>query len=89
MSDEGQKHEIELAVIHCSECDVVFGVTSSFKARRTSDKRTFHCPNGHGQWYPAKCECGAIFKKDASLAEHQGDCGTHIDKLLGITGDSG
>ena len=81
------KHEVELKPVHCPDCDVLFGVSVSFMKRRKEDYRVFYCPNGHPQWYPARCVCGANFGADDALREHEKDCGVHIDTLLGIGTD--
>lgn len=43
-------------VIHCSSCNVAFGLQDSFIRNRRGDRKTFYCPNGHSQWYPGETD---------------------------------
>ena len=40
----------------CSECGVVFGMTSIFKESRKNDHRAWYCPNGHARILTGKSE---------------------------------
>ena len=35
--------------ITCCNCGIIFGVPDQWLSSRRDDKRTFYCPNGHGQ----------------------------------------
>lgn len=41
-----------LIAVDCPECGVVFGLSLTFQGRRREDGETFHCPNGHSNYYP-------------------------------------
>lgn len=53
----------------CSECGVPFAAPDTFFSKRREDHRTFYCPNGHGQHYPAKSEAEKL--RDELAAEKQ------------------
>jgi hypothetical protein len=40
----------------CSECGIVYGLESTYRARRRKDHDTWWCPNGHGQCYRGKTD---------------------------------
>lgn len=40
----------------CSECGIRYMVPAEWRERRAADHGTFHCPNGHGQYIPAKSD---------------------------------
>jgi predicted RNase H-like nuclease (RuvC/YqgF family) len=35
----------------CCNCGISFALTTELKKQRKSDYKTFHCPNGHPQFY--------------------------------------
>lgn len=35
----------------CFECGILFGMPDHYQIKRREDKKTFYCPNGHGQAY--------------------------------------
>lgn len=45
--------EIKLEEHTCAaeDCGITFWFTEAYGERRRSDKRSFHCPNGHGMSY--------------------------------------
>lgn len=43
-----------LYVTECARCGVEFAITGDYEKRRREDKKTFHCPNGHIQYFPGK-----------------------------------
>jgi hypothetical protein len=43
--------EIEMVLVTCCECGVIFGLESGYRSVLQKNGKTFHCPNGHGQWY--------------------------------------
>lgn len=45
---------VTLVLETCINCDVVFGLESTYLERRQKDHRIFYCPNGHGQRYPTE-----------------------------------
>ena len=45
-----------LETIQCSACAILFGVPQQWEQERREDHKTFHCPNGHSQWYPYETE---------------------------------
>ena len=47
---------MKLVTEECYSCHVLFAITDDFKRERLRDKRTFYCPNGHGQCYQGKTE---------------------------------
>jgi len=38
---------IELTVMDCARCGVVFGISTQLEQRRREDGQAFYCPNGH------------------------------------------
>ena len=40
----------------CSECGVPFALEAGYMRQRRDDHGTFHCPNGHRQYYPGKSD---------------------------------
>ena len=44
--------EFEIEV--CINCQVTFAVTDEYAKARRRDHKSFRCPNGHSQYYPAK-----------------------------------
>ena len=38
---------VELYVLDCGECGVIFALTTDYETRRRADGKTFYCPNGH------------------------------------------
>ena len=59
--------QIEIVSEICVACGVTFGLTGDYQKRRQWDHKTFYCPNGHGQLYPAKNEA----EKLAEELEHE------------------
>jgi DNA-binding transcriptional regulator YiaG len=47
---------IEFRTEQCCNCGVAFAMTADFMRRRRNDRKTFFCPNGHGQHYVGKTE---------------------------------
>jgi hypothetical protein len=45
--------ELRLMAIECCSCGVPFGIGAHFQKARRADQRTFFCPNGHSNYYPA------------------------------------
>jgi hypothetical protein len=45
-----------LTHVECASCGVVFGMTADFTQRRRDDHKTFHCPNGHHQYFYGETE---------------------------------
>ncbi len=58
-----------LFAVECIDCGVIFGVTDTYEKRRRGDHGTFHCPNGHPQFYPAKNEAEKL--RDQLAAERR------------------
>lgn len=54
---------IEAKTVVCSECGIPFSVPDSYQKRLRSTHETFYCPNGHGQWYPAKSKTEILEEK--------------------------
>lgn len=46
--------ETGLCLEKCCNCGVTFAVPDTFQQERKRDHQTFHCPSGHGQYYPGK-----------------------------------
>lgn len=42
---------VHFNVIECYKCGVMFGMTAEMDSNRHKDKKSFYCPNGHGQVY--------------------------------------
>lgn len=43
---------VELYVLDCASCGVVFGINRDYERRRRDDARQFYCPNGHSNsWH--------------------------------------
>ena len=40
--------------LHCSECGIIFTVPDSYERSLKNTHRTFWCPNGHAQHFPAE-----------------------------------
>jgi hypothetical protein len=38
----------------CYSCGVLFGMAEDLRDNRLRDRRSFYCPNGHGQSYTGK-----------------------------------
>jgi len=51
---------IELGRCQCSECGMVYYVPVSWRKQRNKDHATFYCPNGHGQYIPAKSDADLL-----------------------------
>jgi hypothetical protein len=49
-------------------CGVPFAFSTEFERRRRADHKTFHCPNGHEQYYSAKSDAERA-RERAELAE--------------------
>lgn len=50
-------YDVELDVIECYKCGVMFGITSDLnKTLHRNHDQSFYCPNGHGQVYTGKTE---------------------------------
>lgn len=56
------------SIQHCSECGVGFGISVAFRAERISDRRSFHCPWGHSQWFPGKTDEQRVKELQAQIA---------------------
>lgn len=40
--------------IVCFECGITFGLVDDHVVHLKNSRGTFHCPNGHAQWFPGK-----------------------------------
>lgn len=38
----------------CSQCGILFAISSGFFKARNEDEGDFYCPSGHGQHYPSE-----------------------------------
>ncbi len=47
---------IEFVIEYCCNCHIPFAMSRSFKDARLKDRKSFHCPAGHGQYYTGKSE---------------------------------
>ena len=47
---------ITLTHVECSECGINYGLSGHYERKRTEDHKTFYCPNGHNQHFPAESE---------------------------------
>ena len=56
------------SILHCSSCGVGFGLESSFRERRLSDRKSFYCPWGHSQWFPGKTDAQIVSELKAQIA---------------------
>lgn len=45
-----------MVVLKCSQCGVPFGLEQEYKNNMVRKRETFHCPNGHRQWFPGKTD---------------------------------
>lgn len=57
--------------IDCSECGLTFGISTTFEQRRRTDKRSFYCPNGHGQYFPGPSKVEQERDAARALAERE------------------
>ncbi len=64
---------VELNLVGCSACGVIYGLPAVFEQARHDDKEDWHCPNGHVQHYPGKPvhDCLSDAKRDARLLREQ------------------
>lgn len=49
-------HTVGFYVEHCCNCGVAFAMTADLQKRRRGDRKSFYCPNGHGQHYTGLSE---------------------------------
>lgn len=61
-------HDVDLDVIQCYLCGVIFGMNSDMNKKRIQDHREWYCPNGHPQVYTGKTEAQKLKEQ---LAEEQ------------------
>ncbi len=47
---------IEMALIECASCNLIFAVTRDFQRDRRNDHKEFYCPKGHFNYYPQKSD---------------------------------
>jgi len=45
-----------MAELHCSNCGILFGMPDFYEKKRRQDHKSFYCPNGHSQYFPAESE---------------------------------
>ena len=45
---------VSLELVVCYTCGVTFGLPAEFDQNRRGDKKLWHCPNGHEQYYTGK-----------------------------------
>ncbi|CPV56456.1 hypothetical protein [Mycobacteroides abscessus] len=59
-------------VIHCVRegCGVPYALNDEFVRQRRKDHKSWHCPNGHSQYYPQKNETEEA-KARAAMLERQ------------------
>lgn len=56
MSQVTVQHRVELRTTECYLCGVIFGMPAELYGYRLNDRKTFYCPNGHGQIFGGKTE---------------------------------
>jgi len=44
------------ALNRCSDCGLSYATPEAWQNQRRRDHKTFYCPNGHGQHYPAESD---------------------------------
>jgi hypothetical protein len=63
--------DVEMNIIHCSECGMPFGVTEDRVERLRECHNTFYCPSGHSQFFPQKTKAemlqDKIFSKNREI----------------------
>jgi hypothetical protein len=47
---------VNLEPVSCSSCGVLFGLPEEFYEQRVRDHKSWHCPNGHSQYFAAETE---------------------------------
>ena len=47
---------VDFEVEQCIRCEVTFALTVAYAKARRKDHKSFRCPNGHMQYYPAKSD---------------------------------
>lgn len=66
---------VEFQVIQCAACNMAWGLSTDFIARRRNDHKTFYCPNGHSNVYNGKSEAEKLREQlartDANLAQER------------------
>jgi hypothetical protein len=53
----------------CCNCGVLFGMPIDMKSELRRSKRTFYCPNGHGNVYAGKTEAEKLREEAGKLRE--------------------
>lgn len=51
MAKKSTDANIDIDIIDCPNCGVLFGIPPGFEYRRRADGRLFYCPNGHSMSY--------------------------------------
>ena len=58
---------IEMAVITCADCGIIFAITKDRQGRLSECHNSFYCPSGHGQNYPESTEADILKKRIKEL----------------------
>jgi len=48
--------EFVMHTLKCCVCGIPYGLPDYFATQRRDDHKTFYCPNGHSEYYPAENE---------------------------------
>lgn len=70
-------YSVDMFVMTCASCGVIFGITTEYEAARRKDTRSFHCPNGHTlSWKQSEADrlardlAQAVRDRDAAWTAH-------------------
>ena len=56
---------VELVVMICPTCGIVYGLTESYQDRKYKEAGSWFCPNGHGVCYPRESDEKRIARLEA------------------------
>lgn len=48
--------DVPMALIHCAECNMPFTITTDLRDKLKKSHKSFFCPIGHSQFFPAKSD---------------------------------
>jgi hypothetical protein len=77
--------EVTLVQETCCACGIAFWMESKFQQRLREEKRSFYCPNGHGQHYLGEADAAKarrLLQEKTELERNKDAEIEHLERAL-------
>ena len=77
---------LSMVDVDCCKCGITFCVPHGFDRQRLKDKKSFYCPNGHGQIYKGESDAKKVERLQQRLEWKQSEVDRSKKYVSGILG---